>query len=74
METTDIILYIIVLGVAVNLATNVIFKYMPGSDKRVDVFISVALILVCMVVIIGRKDNPTASSDKRAPNRSSSKL
>jgi len=62
----DIFLYIIVLGVAINLGTNVIFKYMPGSDKRVDVFVSVALIIICVVIIMARKDDPKGSSEKQA--------
>ena len=55
MERTEFILYVIILGLVVNLAANMVWKYIPGTDKHIDMIVSFALIFVCVLFVIFTK-------------------
>src|SRR5205085_2582346 len=52
----EIILYVIILALAVNLMANMIWKYLPYMDKRADVWVTIIIIIVCVLIILYRKD------------------
>lgn len=79
MTKTQIILYVIILGLVVNLLANMIWKYLPGSEKHIDKIAGGALILICLLLVVFNKDDskveskyerevpkPTATSTKEA--------
>lgn len=52
MSRMEIILYLIILGLVVNLIANMIWKYIPGSDKNIDKIASAVLILICVLLVV----------------------
>jgi hypothetical protein len=61
----ELVLYVVILGLAINLMANMIWKYLPGSDQRVDAWITISIIIVCVIVIIARKDDPNSNTQKQ---------
>jgi hypothetical protein len=63
----EIILYVIILALAVNLMANMIWKYLPYTDKRADVWVTVIIIIVCVLIIISRKEDTKVSTGQQPP-------
>lgn len=57
----EIVLYVIILALAVNLMANMIWKYLPYTDKRADVWVTIIIIIVCVLIIISRKEDSKVS-------------
>ena len=63
MTIVQVILLVIILGIVINLIANMIWKYLPGTDKHIDVFVSVGLASVCVLLIIFGRDDKTKSTN-----------
>ena len=61
----ELILYVIILALAVNLMANMIWKYLPYTDRRADVWATVIIIIVCILIIISRKEDPKIISGQQ---------
>ncbi|OFX54747.1 MAG: hypothetical protein A2046_10590 [Bacteroidetes bacterium GWA2_30_7] len=53
----EFILYVIILGIVLNLIANLIWKYLPGSNKHIIIYVSVALIVICVLLVIYYRNN-----------------
>jgi hypothetical protein len=63
----ETILYVIILALAVNLMANMIWKYLPYTDKRADVWVTIILIIVCVLIIISRNEVTKVSTGQQPP-------
>lgn len=63
----EIILYVVILALAVNLMANMIWKYLPYTDKRADVWVTVILITICMLIIMSRREDTKVSIAQQPP-------
>jgi hypothetical protein len=52
----EIVLYIIILGLVLNLAANMIWKYLPKTEKHIDVWATAVLILICILLVVFNKE------------------
>ena len=52
MKPIVFIIYSIMGGLSLNLIANMIWKYLPHSDKHYDLFITILLIAICITVLI----------------------
>lgn len=55
MTKLEIILYVIILGLVVNLMANMIWKYLPFSEKHLDKYFSIVLIVICILLVVFNK-------------------
>ncbi len=46
---------------------NMIWKYLPYTDKRADVWLTVIIIIVCVLIIIYRKEDAKVSIGQQPP-------
>ena len=63
MNTTELVLYVIILGLVVNLLANMIWKYMPGTEKSIDKIVTCALIVVCALLVVFNNDDSKPAKD-----------
>lgn len=57
------LLYVIIAGLVINLLSNMIWKYLPGTDHHLDKIVTVVLIGICIILLILYKDlSPSTSS------------
>jgi hypothetical protein len=63
----EIVLYVIILALAVNLMANMIWKYLPYMDKRADVWGTIIIIIVCVLIVISRKETTNVSGGQQSP-------
>jgi hypothetical protein len=59
MTKVQVVLYIIILGLVVNLLANMVWKYLPGSQKHIDKIATGALILICVLLVFFHKSGRT---------------
>ena len=52
MKPIVFIIYSIIGGLSINLIANMIWKYLPHTDKHYDLFITILLIAICITVLI----------------------
>ena len=57
-------LYVIILGLVVNLLANMIWKYLPGTDHRIDKIVTAILVSICIILLIFYKENSGVSEGK----------
>lgn len=57
------VLYVIIFTIVLNLIGNLIWKYIPKTKKGVDLWISFALISICVLLLINNKENLNPISD-----------
>lgn len=80
MSRMEIVLYVIILGLVVNLVANMIWKYIPGSDRNIDKIVSAVLICICVLLVVfvkqdssheqsGQTNLPRQSNDTTIGNR-----
>lgn len=48
----DVLLYVIILGLVLNLLANMIFKYLPRMENRVDIWATCAMVVICVLLLI----------------------
>jgi hypothetical protein len=60
------LLYIIVLGIAVNLLASVIRQRWLSGDKRTDMFVSVALIIVLLLLAVYHRGSPSLANGQES--------
>lgn len=56
----EILLYVIILGIVLNLIANVIWKYIPKETSHVDEVISGVLLLICVLLLVFHKSQETS--------------
>ena len=59
MDRMEILLYVIILGLVVNLMANMIWKYIPGSDKNIDKIVTAVLIFICILLVVYVRKTPS---------------
>jgi len=52
MNTSQIILFGIILALVINLLANMIWKYLPGTSKHLDIYFTLFLIAICVLLIV----------------------
>ena len=58
-------LYVIILGLCLNLLSNMIWKYLPASDIHIDKIVTSILVSTCIILLIlHRKENKDLSRDQ----------
>ncbi len=45
-------LYVIILSLAVNLLANMIWKYLPGTDRNLDKIVTAVLVGICIILLV----------------------
>lgn len=56
----EIMLYIVILGLTINLIANMIWKYLPKTEKHIDIWASSVLIIICLLLIAFNKEKSEA--------------
>jgi hypothetical protein len=51
------LLYVIILGLVLNLLANMIWKYIPGTNRHLDKIITVALVGICVILLAFYNEN-----------------
>lgn len=64
MNSIQIILFVIILGLVVNLLANIVWKYLPGTDKHFDLYITIVLITICVLIIVFNKPDKSMQAEK----------
>jgi hypothetical protein len=52
MIMREFFLYVIVIGLALNLLANMIWDYIPHTHRRINVIVTAVLVSVCMFLMI----------------------
>lgn len=63
----ELALYVLILALAVNLMSNMIWKYLPYSDKKADVWVTAIIIFVCILIVIYRKEDSKSLTLQQPP-------
>jgi hypothetical protein len=66
MNRMEVLLYVIILGVVVNLIANMIWKYIPSTDKHLDKIVSAILICICILLLIFVRQNVAGESHDKS--------
>ena len=61
MGRMDFILYVVILGIILNLIANMIWKHIPTGKGHLDIIISGALIIICISLLIARGETHQTS-------------
>ena len=70
----EILLYIIILGLVLNLISNMIWKYLPKTEKNIDVWATTVLILICILLVVFKREKSVTFNDPRQETISDVKL
>ena len=52
MKGINFLLYVVLIGLIINLIANMIWKYIPVSNKHIDKIVTAVLMVVCVILII----------------------
>ena len=61
-----LLLYVIILGLVVNLLANMIWKYLPGTDRHLDKILTGVLVAVCLLLLVYHKPHQDTLSGQAA--------
>lgn len=64
MNRTVIVLYVIILGLIVNLGANMIWKYIPDIGSNLDKVVTAVLIVISILLLIYVKQSPIEGSKR----------
>jgi hypothetical protein len=58
-------LYVIILGLVINLLANMIWKYIPGTNRHFDKIVTAALVSICIILLILHQEDSSVDASQQ---------
>ena len=58
-------LYVIILGLVINLLANMIWKYIPGTHRHIDKIVTAALVGICIILLAFHQEDRSTDTPQQ---------
>jgi hypothetical protein len=58
-------LYVIILGLVINLLANMIWKYLPGTNRHIDKIVTAALVGICIILLVFHQEDSSVDAPQQ---------
>lgn len=59
------LLYVVILGLVINLLANMIWKYLPGTNRHIDKIVTAALVGICIILLVFHQEDSSVDAPQQ---------